>query len=266
MAPCIKNARKIVTLCILVVLLPGLSGFAESAYTYDLLTDSIIGAASLGVFAAPFFIPNEPPPPGATLDPAQVNGFDRRLMFSYEKTLDIFSSVAAYGFLLVPVLPVLGNIDRPEAIISYGVMYAEAFFLTFGTKDLLKALVNRDRPYRYFDPFPAGQEGDYHNSFPSGHTALAFMSAAFLTSTFSAEFPDSPWKLPLITAAYSLALTVGAARISSGNHFLSDVLAGAAIGSLYGYLIPALHLRKRGEDQPVEFTPTPGGFSLSARW
>jgi membrane-associated phospholipid phosphatase len=261
----VKTARKRIILCALAFLVLGAPGFAESAYTYDVLRDSIMGAASLGVFTAPFFIPNEPPPPGtAALDPSQVNGFDRGLMFSYEETLDIFSSVAAYGFLLVPVLPVLGNIDRPEAVITYGVMYAETFFLTFGTKDLVKALVNRDRPYRYFGPVPPGQEGDYLNSFPSGHTALAFMSAAFLTSTFSVEFPDSPWKLPLISAAYSLALTVGAARISSGNHFLTDVLAGAAIGSLYGYLIPALHLR--GEDRTVEFTPTPGGFSLSARW
>jgi membrane-associated phospholipid phosphatase len=239
---------------------------AESVYTYDVTRDSIMGSLSLGVFVTPFFIPSDPPPPGTTaLDPALVNSFDRGIMFAHKKNLDLLSSIGTYGFLIAPVLPVLGDLGDIDTVLTYGIMYAETFLFTYGTKDILKTAIDRNRPYRYFGPVPSGRETDYLNSFPSGHTALAFMSAAFLSSTFSAEFPDSPWKIPVISAAYSLALILGVTRISSGNHFVTDVMAGAAIGSLYGYLIPALHLRKQKAEGGITLMPVLGGLVVSLK-
>ncbi|MDR0539473.1 MAG: phosphatase PAP2 family protein [Spirochaetaceae bacterium] len=75
---------------------------------------------------------------------------------------------------------------------------------------------------------------------------MAFLSAGFLSATFSAEHPESPWKIPVISGSYALAAGIAACRIFSGSHFLSDVLTGAAIVSLYGWLIPALHKRRAG--------------------
>jgi membrane-associated phospholipid phosphatase len=187
-------------------------------------------------------------------------------MAPYSKGLDITGDILTYGFLLVPVLPVLANIRNRDALLTYGVMYGEAFFLTYGTTNLIKGLVDRNRPYRYFGPLPAGQEDDFHNSFPSRHTAMAFMSAGFLAGAFCAEFPGSRWKLPVISAGYTLAAGIGAARILSGSHFLTDVLAGAAIGSLYGFLIPYLHRRPKREKAEAALAPLIGGFAVSLRW
>jgi undecaprenyl-diphosphatase len=245
--------------------LAGFAAFGESAYRYDAVKDSIIGSVSLGIFITSFFIPNEAPPPGAPLDIGAVNGFDRPFMKSYDKALDITGDVLTYGLLITPVLPVLANIRDWNALLSYGIMYSEAFFLTYGTTNLIKGLVDRDRPYRYFGPLPARQEDDFHNSFPSRHSAMAFMSAGFLTSAFCAEFPDSPWKLSVISAGYSLAVVISATRILSGNHFLTDILAGAAIGSLYGYLIPYLHRKPKTGRTEVTLVPHPGGLVVSLR-
>ena len=62
-------------------------------------------------------------------------------------------------------------------------------------------------------------------SFPSGHTITAFSVAVSL----SVFYP--PVLIGLLFCAFSVALS----RILLGMHFLSDVLAGAAIGSILGY-------------------------------
>ena len=61
-------------------------------------------------------------------------------------------------------------------------------------------------------------------SFPSGHTMTAF-SIALVVSYF---YPTLEWPL------YFLALSIGLSRIVLGLHFLSDVLAGALIGTALG--------------------------------
>jgi membrane-associated phospholipid phosphatase len=210
-------------------------------------------------------IHNDPESVPLGLDKESVNAFDRGLMFSYNKPLDLVSDIGVYGLLALPVLSLIGNISDRDAVLAYGFMYAEALLLTFGTKDLLKNTVIRHRPYMYAGGIPGGKEDDYYNSFPSGSTALAFLSAGFLSATFGAEYPDSPWKIPLISGAYTLAGGIAAFRIVSGSHFLSDVLTGAAIGSLYGWLVPVLHKRQsRGNTAALSITGK--GIALSLRF
>jgi undecaprenyl-diphosphatase len=62
-------------------------------------------------------------------------------------------------------------------------------------------------------------------SFPSGHTITAFAMALALSAFYPVML------LGLLFCAFSVALS----RILLGMHFLSDVLAGAAIGSALGY-------------------------------
>lgn len=62
-------------------------------------------------------------------------------------------------------------------------------------------------------------------SFPSGHTITAFSVAVSL----SRFYPD------LALGLLFCAISVAASRILLGMHFLSDVLAGAAIGTLLAY-------------------------------
>jgi membrane-associated phospholipid phosphatase len=237
--------------------------YSQSVFTYDLKKDIIIGGLSLGVFASPFFVENTPPQIPDSLNKNDINGFDRSLMFSYNKSLDIISDYGVYGMLVLPIVSVIGNGNDINAWLTYGIMYTEAFFLTFGTKDLLKNAIIKYRPYMYEGGIPAGQENDYYNSFPSGSTSLAFLSATFLSTTFLQEHPDSKWKLPVIIGSYSLATTVSAMRITSGAHFITDVLAGAAIGSFYGWIIPFLH--KNNSTNNIAVNVAPNGFFVKLK-
>jgi membrane-associated phospholipid phosphatase len=233
----------------------GLNAYSQSVFTYDLKKDLVLGVAALGVFASPFFVNNEPVNVPVGLVKEDVNAFDRSLMFSYNKPLDVISDYGVYALLTLPVISLAGQIKDKKAWLTYGLMYTEAFFLTFGTKDLLKNAIIRYRPYMYFDGVPDGMMNDYHNSFPSGSTALAFLSAGFLSATFSAEYHDSKWKVPVIVGAYTLATGIASFRIISGAHFLTDVFVGAAIGSLYGWVIPILHKKQNDQNNlSVSFT------------
>lgn len=64
------------------------------------------------------------------------------------------------------------------------------------------------------------------NSFPSGHTATAFMGATLLAHEYGHK---SIW-IPI--TGYSLATATGVLRILNNKHYVSDVLVGAAIGIL----------------------------------
>ena len=65
-----------------------------------------------------------------------------------------------------------------------------------------------------------------NNSFPSGHSALAFASATTLYKRYG-------WELGV--PAYALATLTASARVAATKHHWYDALAGAAIGSSSGW-------------------------------
>lgn len=104
------------------------------------------------------------------------------------------------------------------------------FALAFGglVTTLLKHVTCRARPFlpeagAFHPPFCLQSGMD---SFPSGHSALAFAIAAILAGSY-------PRLSPL---CYLAATMVGMSRVVVGVHYPSDVLAGAAIGLLSGDL------------------------------
>ena len=100
---------------------------------------------------------------------------------------------------------------------------AAAAVLTYGTKWLL----GRARPYEiYADIIPYTKEID--PSFPSGHTSMAFntaMNVSMLT--------DKNW---IKITAFTWASAIAYSRLYLGEHYPSDVLAGAIIGVGSAYL------------------------------
>jgi len=68
--------------------------------------------------------------------------------------------------------------------------------------------------------------GSANNSFPSGHTAQAFLAARFVDKEFGKK---NPWVSCL---AYGMAATTGFCRVVKNKHWASDVLVGAGVGIL----------------------------------
>jgi len=77
----------------------------------------------------------------------------------------------------------------------------------------LKSMTRAQRP-----------DGADAKTFPSGHTATAFVGAEFLRKEYGHE---SPW---YSISGYAIATTVGAMRIYNNKHWMRDVVAGAGIG------------------------------------
>ncbi len=78
------------------------------------------------------------------------------------------------------------------------------------------------------------------NSFPSGHTAQAFVAATFLHKEYGKENPL------FSVLAYSTATGVGLLRVMNNRHWISDVLVGAGIGIFATHLAYLTHQNKVG--------------------
>ena len=90
-----------------------------------------------------------------------------------------------------------------------------------------------------------------NDSFPSGHTAMAFASAT-LTCVHHFRMPlyaGGAAEIVNCVAAQAAATTTGAARIIGDRHWSTDVGVGAIFGVASGYLIPTLlHYEAVGSD------------------
>jgi hypothetical protein len=87
-------------------------------------------------------------------------------------------------------------------------------------------------------------DGSTRNSWPSGHTATAFLAATILHKEYG--LTRSPW---YSVGAYTLATATGVMRVLNNRHWISDVLSGAGIGILsveLGYGLMDLLFKQRG--------------------
>ena len=188
-------------------------------------------------------------------------------MAPYSKPLHIVGTGTA---ALAMLTPAVFAIMPSSEWLTIGTMYVETLLFANGIKEWTKLLVYRARPYMYFDDYPEDklEDGDWNCSFPSGHTTLAFAGAAFTTMVFCQCFPNSNWKYAVAGISFGMAAITGGLRMASGNHFFTDVLTGAVIGTAVGFAVPYMHTKTfyskfERKSKSGDASLTPAGFSFT---
>ena len=140
-----------------------------------------------------------------------------------------------------------GRSDWPRllasAAMSYGIMAAFVNGIKYTAKEM--------RP-----------DGTSANSWPSGHTATAFVGATLLHKEYG--LTRSPW---WSVAGYGVATATGVMRVLNNRHWVSDVMSGAGIGILsteLGYALSDVFFKGKGllhNDLMLDFEK-PSFFSI----
>jgi membrane-associated phospholipid phosphatase len=154
-----------------------------------------------------------------------LGGQDR---FPFE---DYVQYVPALAAVSADWLGVRAEHETADRLMLSATSYAVTAGLTWA---LLKRTVVSIRPGIHYTYVASGREDEitpdanpkYFNSFPSGHSATAFMGAELVRLEYGREHP---W---LAVGAYAVATGVGVMRIYHDYHWFTDVLAGAGMGIL----------------------------------
>lgn len=167
------------------------------------------------------------------------------------KGVELITSPGA--FIIGGGLYAAGKVTGKKDLADFGWHGTEAVILASATTSFLKGVLGRARPYVSLDTNPHNfkflrgfgrdadginasdgkplSNGDYQ-SFPSGHTTTAFAAASAVTSETRRLFPGKVWIVAPVM--YGGATLVGLSRMYHNNHWASDVVLGAAIGTFSG--------------------------------
>ena len=148
---------------------------------------------------------------GVPLFVAGIIAKSEKKSFRFKTGIDDYSQF--FGPVVTTGLKIAGVEGRSDwgrylasTAMSYGIMAAFVNGIKYTAKEM--------RP-----------DGSTANSWPSGHTATAFVGATLLHKEYG--MTRSPW---YSVAGYTVATATGVMRVLNNRHWVSDVLSGAGIG------------------------------------
>lgn len=144
-----------------------------------------------------------------------------------------FTYIALVAFILAAYLIYkVIKLDSNHRAIKSAILEFSRFILTLATSsivtELIKRIIQRGRPFTLDSAIIIREvidESDKFQSFPSGHTIIAFSVAWFII------LGDYPKILKFLT--FIVALLVGFSRIYLGVHFVFDILASIIISFVF---------------------------------
>ncbi len=191
----------------------------------------------------------------ASCDAATLNAWDRTVVGNNSAGWRRISDVGQMGSLAVPVLATAldaGLSDSGTAVADAAtetlVITQAAAAATFATM-VLKFAVRRPRPQQYVAGATVST-AESSVSFPSGHTTAAAAGSTAYATTFWLKHPAGWARWAVAAAAVSVTAVTGYGRVAGGKHFYTDVVAGALVGGVCGFVLPMVHL----EQAPVQVT------------
>ena len=156
-------------------------------------------------------------PSHKSIDTSIQESFDTSKSTHIDDFTMLLPAVSVYGLNLVGIEGKHNFKDRTLILGTASVLVLGSVFAT-------KSISQRERP-----------NGASNDSFPSGHTAIAFMGAEFLYQEYK---HISPW---YGIVGYGVAVTTGYLRMYNNKHWFSDVVAGAGFGILSTKIAYLMH-------------------------
>ena len=146
------------------------------------------------------------------------------------------------------------------------VMLAQVLALESGINLAVRSVALWPRPLVFHSPLDSSLlTKDVGGSFYSGHASGAFAVAVFTGIWYDHTHPGSEYAPWVWAGALTLATSISALRVAAGKHYPTDVMVGAAVGSLAGWAIPKLHEQSAKSGAPATnlvFAPIPGGAMM----
>ncbi|HTR49394.1 MAG TPA: phosphatase PAP2 family protein [Kofleriaceae bacterium] len=183
-------------------------------------------------------------------DPSQLDALDRPFAGRYVPAWTTAGTITAVALLAAPPIILLATEGSRHAA-NDTIVLAEAVLCASGLGAVAQTAVRRPRPFLYGTAAPLSDREDTNASFSffSGHTALSFAATVGTWRTLE-RLHAGRWRYLVLGVGLAGSAFVGVSRVVSGDHFPTDVIAGAGIGASLGALVPALH--RHG----VHVTPT----------
>ncbi len=152
------------------------------------------------------------------IESGQIKSFNSQIRDEITENIDNKVSIDDFS-RYVPAVSVYAlnafGVKGKNNMRDRSVILATSTIITVVTVFGLKSITNVERP-----------DGTSNDSFPSGHTAIAFAGAEFMYQ----EYKDkSIW---YGVAGYAIAAGTGIFRMYNNRHWLTDVALGAGIGIL----------------------------------
>jgi len=211
---------------------------------------------------------------GAACDPATVNRFDRGVIGNRSEAADTASTWIPYGGFVVLLATKTADTlmqNPPDGFTGFAVdlaVFMEVQAVNLALNNAVRYTVRRPRPYAYDRGTPVEKRTatEASLSFYSLHASQMFAGAAVTSYTYQLRHPGDWMVVPTWIVSFGLGGAVAWLRVYSGNHFWSDVAAGAAAGTAIGLVIPWAHLKagRRGETDGVSITPYFSGDTVGA--
>lgn len=177
---------------------------------------------------------------------------------------DFLVSVNLVYPLLIDSLIIMAWYRQSEEVATQmALITLESVAVAGMVQGLTSALTSRERPFvrdcgkTIDERLDDCHASNRYRSFFSGHTSNAF-AAASVTCTHHVRhrvFGDTVADGLACGAAFASASTVGLMRVMGQRHYVSDVLVGAAIGTMSGLGIPWLLHYRLSEDTSRTTTP-----------
>lgn len=189
------------------------------------------------------------------LDRSDINGFDRWAIYPYSSSLNNMGNYEFHASIPLPVILFLITKDTRKDFFKLSYLYWEALSITglFGSG--APYFIDRHRPYAYTTETPMEKRiiPNAKNSAFSGHVEVVATSVFFAAKVYSDYYPET--KLMMFSMASVATAGMAYMRLKGGQHFPSDVLVGAALGTLSGILVPHFHKHKLIKNSAINITP-----------